>query len=410
MGVLIGEVARRSGVSARMLRHYESLGLVRPSGRTDSGYREYRDDDIRRIFHIESLRSLGLSLREIGRALDDPGFTPAQLVGDLIDQTRARIAAETELLTRLRRLDATAPSSWDDALRVVALLQALGSASRDIRQRAALSSADGVPVPVEALVEATLGETETNVAGALRWALVRSGEGGPALLARALAAPAPEVRERAVLALAALPGDDATARLRDALGHSDPVVRGRAALALGTRGVDEAIPELVAMVADGRNDTDAADALAALARATAVPGDGTDMPAAPGDGIPTAAVPGDGTDMTAAPGDGIPTAAGPGDGTPTAASPGDGTDMPAAPGDGEGTAMDAADAIAARLVDRLGDPAAAPASRGRLTQALADIPGPVASRALAGLTDDEDPAVSLTATYLRRLRELRDPR
>ncbi len=55
-----------------MLRHYESLGLVQPSQRTDSGYREYCAKDIRRIFHIESLRSLGLSLRDIGRALDDP--------------------------------------------------------------------------------------------------------------------------------------------------------------------------------------------------------------------------------------------------------------------------------------------------------------------------------------------------
>src|SRR5829696_7546721 len=96
--VLIGEVARRSGVSARMLRHYESLGLLRPSGRTGSGYREYSGEDIRRIFYIESLRSLGLSLREIGRALDDPGFTPSTLVDDLIRQTRERIAAETELL------------------------------------------------------------------------------------------------------------------------------------------------------------------------------------------------------------------------------------------------------------------------------------------------------------------------
>ncbi|MQT04258.1 MerR family transcriptional regulator, partial [Streptomyces jumonjinensis] len=94
--MLIGDVARRSGVSARMLRHYESLGLVRPTGRTDSGYREYSSDNIRRIFHIESLRSLGLSLRDIRRALDDPGFAPAELVDDLIRQTRDRITAETE--------------------------------------------------------------------------------------------------------------------------------------------------------------------------------------------------------------------------------------------------------------------------------------------------------------------------
>lgn len=93
-----------------MLRHYDSLGLVRPTGRTEAGYREYSSEDIRRILHVESLRSLGMSLREVGRALDDPGFTPSELVDDLIRQTRERIAAETALLTRLRRIGATEPA------------------------------------------------------------------------------------------------------------------------------------------------------------------------------------------------------------------------------------------------------------------------------------------------------------
>ncbi|MFC9860082.1 MULTISPECIES: MerR family transcriptional regulator [unclassified Streptomyces] len=262
--MLIGEVARRSGVSARMLRHYESLGLVRPSGRTGSGYREYSGEDIRRIFHIESLRSLGLSLREIGRALEDPG-TPSALVGDLIRQTRERIAAETELLTRLRRIDAADPADWEDVLQVVALLQALGSKSADARQRAALSAADEIPVPVEALVEAALSETEPNVAGALRWALARSGDGGPALLAEGLGSPVAAVRERAVRSLAEMPGDEATAQLRDALAGPDVLVRGYAALALGTRGAADAVPTLIDMIAEGRNDTDAADVLSVLA-------------------------------------------------------------------------------------------------------------------------------------------------
>ena len=47
--MLIGEVARRSGVSTRMLRHYDALGLVRPTGRTIGGYREYSEADIRRM-------------------------------------------------------------------------------------------------------------------------------------------------------------------------------------------------------------------------------------------------------------------------------------------------------------------------------------------------------------------------
>ncbi|MFP8903149.1 MerR family transcriptional regulator [Streptomyces atacamensis] len=264
--MLIGDVARRSGVSARMLRHYESLGLVRPTGRTGSGYREYSGEDIRRIFHIESLRSLGLSLREVGRALDDPGFEPAGLVDDLVRRTRDRIAAETELLTRLSRIGAAAPADWEGVLRVVALLRALGSKSAGARQRAALSTAEDVPVPVEALVEAVLTESDPNVAGALRWALARSGEDGAALLAESLGSPVAEVRGRAVRSIAEIPNGGATALLRDALADPDVVVRGYAALALGARGAADAIPTLLDMVVEGRSDVDAADALGVLAR------------------------------------------------------------------------------------------------------------------------------------------------
>ncbi|MFE7544721.1 MerR family transcriptional regulator [Streptomyces platensis] len=335
--MLIGEVARRSGVSARMLRHYESLGLVQPSGRTGSGYREYSTEDIRRIFHIESLRSLGLSLREIGRALDDPGFTPSALVDDLIRQTRERIAAESELLTRLRRIDAADPDGWEGVLQVVALLQALGSKSADARQRAALSSVDEVPVPVEALVEAALSESDPNVAGALRWALARSGDGGPALLAEGLGSPVAAVRERAVQSLAEMPGGEATAWLRDALVHPDVVVRGYAALALGARGTAAAVPTLIDMIVEGRNDTDAADALSVLAASDTV----------------------------------------------------------------------TADQIAAWLVDRLAHDTAEAPARGRLTQALAGIPGTTAAHALVELSHDEDRGVALTAAYLLQLRAAR---
>ncbi|MFF3934666.1 MerR family transcriptional regulator [Streptomyces phaeofaciens] len=334
--MLIGEVARRSGVSARMLRHYESLGLVRPSGRTGSGYREYSGQDIQRIFHVESLKSLGLSLREIGRALDDPRFTPASLVGDLVRRTRERIAAENELLTRLRRIDASEPAVWEDVLQVVALLRALESTSAGARQRAALSSAHEGAAPVEALVEAVLNETDPNVAGALRWALARLGEDGTALLAQGLGSPEAAVRERAAQTLVEMPGAEAAAQLHDALAHRDAVVRGYAAVALGTRGVADAVPELIDMIVEGRNDTDAADALSVLA-----------------------------------------------------------------------SDAEAADLIAGRLVDRLAHDTAQAPARGRLTQALAGIPGARASGALVQLSYDGDRAVALTAAYLLQLRDAR---
>lgn len=263
--MLIGEVARQSGVSARMLRHYESLGLVRPTGRTATGYREYAGEDIRRIFHIESLRSLGLSLREVGRALDDPGFRPSELVEDLIRQTRERIEAETELLTRLRRIGAAEPAGWAYVLQIVALLQALGSTNAGTRQRAALSAVEEVPGTVEALVEAVLRETDPSVAGALRWALAQMSDGGLALLAEGLDSPVAEVRKRAVQSIVEIPSGEATALLRDALGNPDLVVRRYAALALGVRGVADAVPTLIDMVVEETNDGGAADALSALA-------------------------------------------------------------------------------------------------------------------------------------------------
>ncbi|MFE5568173.1 HEAT repeat domain-containing protein [Amycolatopsis japonica] len=261
--MLIGEVARRSGVSSRMLRHYDSLGLVRPTGRTFGGYREYSDEDIRRIFHVESLRSLGLSLREIGRALEDPAFEPSDLVRDLIRRTEERLNREQELLDRLRAVDGSAPTGWEGVLRIVELLHGLNSPHAARRQQTALAPAE---VPAELLAGAVLTEADPNVAGALRWALARAGGDGVASLASGARSPDVDVRRRAVLAIAGMPGDEATAALTDVLGDPDPAVRARAALALGSRGESAAVPELVRMVVEGTTDVEAAEVLGALAR------------------------------------------------------------------------------------------------------------------------------------------------
>ncbi len=263
--MLIGEVARRSGVSSRMLRHYDSLGLVRPTGRTVGNYREYSADDIRRIFHIESLRSLGLSLREIGQALEDPTFAPAALVSDLIQRTEDRLHREQELLERLRTVDASAPSGWEDVLRIIELLHSLDSPNAARRQQAVLAPRDDVPVPTEVLAKAILTESNPNVAGALRWALARA-EGGVASLAPGLQSEDVEVRRRAVQALVELPGADATAVLESALDDDDPIVRKHVALALGNRGVVAAIPALVGLIVEGINDVEAAEILGTLAQ------------------------------------------------------------------------------------------------------------------------------------------------
>nr|WP_202448141.1 HEAT repeat domain-containing protein [Streptomyces sp. SID2999] len=264
---MIGEVARRSGVSARMLRHYDALGLVRPTGRTVGGYREYSADDVRRIFHVESLRSLGLSLKQIARALEDPAFTPSALVGDLIQWTEDRLARERELLERLRVIDASAPAGWQDVLRVVELMRELDSTSAARRQQAVLTRPEGMPAPAELLAGAVLSESDPHVAGALRWALARTGDDGVAALAAAARSEDVDTRRRAVLAIAGMadvPG--AIPVLTDRLEDPDVLVRRQAALALGAHGVPAAVPTLVRMIVDGTNDVDAAEALGTLSQ------------------------------------------------------------------------------------------------------------------------------------------------
>ena len=63
--VAIGAAARLSGVSAKMLRHYESLGLLAGVARTDSGYRQYSEADVRSLQFIKRSRDLGFSMAEI---------------------------------------------------------------------------------------------------------------------------------------------------------------------------------------------------------------------------------------------------------------------------------------------------------------------------------------------------------
>ena len=76
--VNIGDAARASGVSAKMVRHYESLGLLGAVARTDSGYRQYSAADIHTLRFIKRARELGFSMAEIGN-----------LVGLWHDQARA---------------------------------------------------------------------------------------------------------------------------------------------------------------------------------------------------------------------------------------------------------------------------------------------------------------------------------
>ena len=65
----IGQAASQSGVSAKMIRHYETLGLLPGIHRTDAGYRQYGDNEVHTLRFIRRARALGFSMAEIAELL-----------------------------------------------------------------------------------------------------------------------------------------------------------------------------------------------------------------------------------------------------------------------------------------------------------------------------------------------------
>lgn len=96
----IGELARETGLTVRTLHHYDQLGLLSPQSRTEGGHRCYTSGDVRRLHRIVALRSLGISLEEIGTLLDgEPD--PTGLLRRQLDVVEERIRKSSDLRARL---------------------------------------------------------------------------------------------------------------------------------------------------------------------------------------------------------------------------------------------------------------------------------------------------------------------
>ena len=93
-----GELAKRTGLTIRTLHHYDELGLLRPSHRSEAGYRLYGRDDLARLHQIQALKQLGLGLADIGDTLASDGMA----LPGIITQQLAALDRQAEKVERLR--------------------------------------------------------------------------------------------------------------------------------------------------------------------------------------------------------------------------------------------------------------------------------------------------------------------
>ena len=102
----VGELAKRTGLTVRTLHHYDEIGLLKPSGHTESGHRLYTGADVTRLQQVVSLRQLGFSLEQVRDCLDRDDYSPVEVIRQHVARLREQMELQRGLCERLEALAA----------------------------------------------------------------------------------------------------------------------------------------------------------------------------------------------------------------------------------------------------------------------------------------------------------------
>ncbi|MBI1890591.1 MAG: MerR family transcriptional regulator [Burkholderiales bacterium] len=122
----IGELAKRAGMSVRMLRHYDGIGLLSPSARTEADYRLYDQDDVARLLAIQALRQIGLSLKDISALLAGKTEPLPVVIQRQITALEYQVRQASELCSRLKLVQSSLNKGYEpDMQDWLAMLQSM---------------------------------------------------------------------------------------------------------------------------------------------------------------------------------------------------------------------------------------------------------------------------------------------
>jgi len=121
----VGELAKRTGLTVRTLHHYDEIGLLKPSLRTEAGYRLYTAGDVARLQQVLSLRQLGFALEEARECLDRPDFSPLELIRLHVARLRKQVEMQQKLCDRFEAIAAHLQAA--EEVSAVELLQTIAA-------------------------------------------------------------------------------------------------------------------------------------------------------------------------------------------------------------------------------------------------------------------------------------------